>query len=161
MKWNGKALLNIVRVDNERTRTHAWRVQIQRQNKMIYKYFSDGAFGGKKRALLAAKKYLSALLSDRANVDWKMWQRMQMRPTNTSGVTGIGRYSTKKVQADGQVKIHYSWQAFWKDADGRRRARSFSVNVYGEDRARELAKRARREGLREVKRVLMYKAAKA
>jgi hypothetical protein len=153
-------LLNIVRVDNEGTRTHAWRVQIQRQNKVIYKYFSDGVFGGKKSALLAAKTYLGALLSDRANVDWKMWRRTQMRPTNTSGVTGIGRYSTTKVQADGQVKIHYSWQAFWKDADGRRRARSFSVSIYGEDEARELAKKARRDGLREVKRVLTNKAAK-
>jgi len=142
-------------MDNEDTRTHAWRVQIQRNNKMAYKCFSDRLYGGKQKALQAAKTHLKELLKDFPNVDWKMWRRTLKRPNNTSGITGIGRYSTQKVQSNGQVKTHYSWQAFWKDADGKRRARSFSVNVYGDEGARRFALQARKDGLKEVKKVLM------
>ena len=45
---------NIIRVDHEASRTHAWRVTLQRHNDIVVKMFSDSIYGGKRKALKAA-----------------------------------------------------------------------------------------------------------
>ena len=52
-----RALYGITRVDHEPSRTHAWRVTIQRQGKVHVGHFSDGVYGGKMKALGAAKQF--------------------------------------------------------------------------------------------------------
>src|ERR1051325_2220211 len=44
---------NIIRINHERSRTHGWRVTLQRKGKIIVKTFSDGIYGGKRKALNA------------------------------------------------------------------------------------------------------------
>ena len=39
---------NIIRVDHEASRTHAWRVTVQRHKDIAVKMFSDAIYGGKR-----------------------------------------------------------------------------------------------------------------
>ena len=48
---------HILRVDNEKTATHCWKIKIRRRGKVTYKYFTDGRYGGKAKALAAAKLF--------------------------------------------------------------------------------------------------------
>src|ERR1041385_795858 len=42
---------NIIRINHERSRTHGWRVTLQRKGKIIVKTFSDGIYGGERKGL--------------------------------------------------------------------------------------------------------------
>jgi len=55
---------NIIRVDLEVSRTHAWRVTVQRHNDIVVKTFSDSVHGEKRKALKAAVEYRDELLLD-------------------------------------------------------------------------------------------------
>src|SRR5262249_57441026 len=58
-----RAMYGITRVDHAGSRTHAWRVTIQRQGRIHVGHYSDGVFGGKQKALAAAKKFRDSHLS--------------------------------------------------------------------------------------------------
>ena len=143
------SLRYIQRIDNHRTRTFCWKVEVKRRNEYMHKYFTDGMYGGKEAALAAAIAYRDALLQEVSGVDYRLWLREFKRPHNTSGIVGVGRY----VARSGQTEYPY-WQASWRDADGKRRSRTFTVSQYGEDEARERACQTRQEGLKEVENVI-------
>lgn len=54
---------------------------------------------------------------------------------NTSGVTGVCRYSSGK------------WVASWESLEGKTRSKSFSINKYGEETAFNLACKAREDAI--------------
>jgi len=137
---------HIHRIDNERSRTHAWRVHIQRRNRVVIRYFSDNRYGGKQAAIKAALRYRDALLKDSRERRDNLWRRNRKRRNNTSGIVGVGRYISCDRKGN-RVRERIYWHAFWDGSDGRRQ-RKFSVNRYGERRARELACRARSQALR-------------
>jgi hypothetical protein len=134
----------IKRVDDLQKRNHCWKVVIRRRNVSSHKYFSDKLFGNKAAALQAAIAYRDKLLQEISGADYSLWRRELKRPTNTSGIVGVARYVTPAEKNRAERPF---WQAFWKDADGKRRSRSFSITLYGEDGARERACEARRKGL--------------
>lgn len=148
-----KDLRWIHRVDNLKTRTHCWRVVVRRQGAHLTKYFSDNLFGSKEAALEAAIAYRNAFLPEISGVDYFLWRREFKRPQNTSGIVGVARYVTVSRSAKKHTEYPF-WQAYWRDADGKRRSRTFMVKQYGEDGAKERACEARREGLIEVEREL-------
>jgi hypothetical protein len=140
----------VVRVDNEKSRTHAWKVTIKRKNKYLHKYFSDNIYGGKKKALDAAISYRNELIKEVSGTDYEIWKREHKRPVNTSGIVGVARYICTRKSGN---KYPY-WQAFWLNADGKRISRTFSAFLHGEEGAKQLACEARRKGVVEVERVL-------
>lgn len=138
----------IQRVDDVRTSTYCWKVAIKRKNIYRHKYFSDNIFGSKEAALEAAIAYRDALVKEFSGVDYELWKREFIRPTNTSGIPGVARYVMRSHTK--QCKDYEHWLAFWRDADGKRRSRAFSVDKYGEVGAKERACEARQEGLKAV-----------
>jgi AP2 domain len=140
---------HILRVDNDATRTRCWKVKIRRHNRTIYKYFTDGRYGGKRKALLAAKAYRDNLLNAISGPEYAIWKRNIKRPDNTSGLAGVGRYIKRERTRDGTWECPV-WEAFWHDADGKRHGRRFSVLRFGEDQAKRLARKVRREAVMEV-----------
>jgi hypothetical protein len=52
-----KALRSIRRIDDDSRSTHAWLAQVQRHNQIAMKTFSDGVWGGKRKALAAARAW--------------------------------------------------------------------------------------------------------
>lgn len=55
--------------------------------------------------------------------------------SNTSGYTGVSREGGEYPR----------WKSFWSDLDGKHRSKSFSVGKYGEEEAKNLAVRNRKE----------------
>lgn len=141
---------HIVRVDNDVTSTHSWKVTLKRRGKYLHKYFSDSVHGGKKQALAAAKAHRDRLMAEISDADYAIWRRNRMQTRNRSGTVGIGRY----VKRDTGRERPY-WQAFWHDADGIRRTCQFGVLKYGERQARALASAARRKAMEEVREELV------
>jgi hypothetical protein len=117
---------NITRVDHEASRTHAWRVTVQRHNDIAVKTFSDAIYGGKRKALKAAEAYRDELLRRYSPYAHAIWVRTRLRRNNTSGIPGVGRYEQLDNPKTGSVRVF--WLASWVNEQG-----------YGELHAKRLA----------------------
>lgn len=132
-----KHLHNICRIDNEASRTHAWRVTFQRCNEIVVKPFSDAIHGGKRKALQAAIAYRDELLRQASPSAHQAWVCTRLRRNNTSGIPGVARYETVDNPETGRRRAF--WLASWTNEHGVGRKRKFSVSRYGEREARRLA----------------------
>lgn len=144
-----KHLRNIRRMDDDARRTHAWIVQVQRKNNITIKMFSDSLFGGKQKALVAAVEYRDFLTMAPSPAEHNLWHRTIVRRNNTSGVPGVGLFSRK----NGNDR----WVAYWIDENGIKKSRSFSVGIYGQRQAKQLAIVERQ---RQLKRLYKLKSEK-
>ena len=149
-----KPLRNIRRIDIETIRTHAWLVEVRRGNRSIVKMFSDGVYGSKSKALQAAISFHTQLLAEVPDYEYQIWLGTRLRRNNTSGIPGVARYDNIANQNTGRREVY--WLASWVDEHGARRKRKFSVLIYGERMAKQLAV-AERE--RQFKRVCAIKSA--
>ena len=128
---------NIIRVDHEASRTHAWRVTVQRHNDIVVKMFSDSIHGGKRKALKAAEEYRDELLRRYSPYAHAIWVRTRLRRSNTSGIPGVGRYEERANPHTGYTRVF--WLASWVNEQGDSRKRRFLVTHYGERQAKRLA----------------------
>jgi 1,2-phenylacetyl-CoA epoxidase PaaB subunit len=144
----------ILRVDNDATATHSWKVQIRRRGRAINKHFTDSRHGGKRKALAAAKDYRDRLVRKVSGAEYAIWKRSIKRPDNKSGVVGVARFvrCAKSRYGTWQYPV---WEAFWHDADGKKHGRRFSVIKLGEGQAMRLALKTRREAMKEVEQELV------
>ena len=149
-----KHLRNIHRIDNAANRTWAWLVQVQRNNQIVVKMFSDSVHGGKRKALQVAISYRAQLLADASFYEYQIWRRSILRRNNTSGIPGVARYD--KIANPNTGRREVFWLASWVDEYGASRKRKFSVLRHGERKAKQLAI-AERE--RQLKRVCTAKCA--
>ena len=138
----------IRRIDNEVTRTHSWHVAIRSRNQAVTRHFSDSVHGGKRKALKAAIAFRDEMLAKLRDTDYSVWLRRK-RSSNTSGIVGVARYVNVSQSEDHPLEYPY-WQAFWRDHEGKRHTRTFSVLRYGEREARKLAIAARKTALQEL-----------
>lgn len=142
-------MYGLSRVDDDRHRTHAWRVSLRRQGKTLVKNFPDKTYGGKRKALNQAKQYRDTLLRRYPPTTRKAICQI-IRRNNTSGVTGVCVYEKPYALADGTVKTLRYWEADWPLSEGGYTKAIFSVKNYGEKTARALAIRARKRGLSQL-----------
>ncbi len=140
---------NITRIDYARKHQHGWWVRIHRDGEMIQKFFSDLACGGEASALREAKIHRDALLRiypkpERGN----MFNKPNSR--NTSGIVGVN-----KTQSRSKGHVYDVWQAGWVLPNGKHVNRRFHYSRDGrsEKEAKQLAIKAREEGLRMVKKM--------
>jgi hypothetical protein len=132
-----KPPLNIKRVDHDTKRDHGWVVTLQRKGAIIVKRFSDGLYGGKRKALKAAVEYRDSFLARDKPFDYQIWVRTRLRKNNKSGIPGVGRYEVVDNSGSGIARAF--WLASWVDERGASRKRKFSVGRYGEQEAKLLA----------------------
>ena len=122
-----------------------WEVRIQRRGKKYEKYFGDRKYGGKTKAMKAARAYRNEILAATSRYSVaELAKKPSVR--NNSGVVGVRLHKQVDTRGDYQYEYWY-YVAQWTDAKGRRRTKSFSVHTHGEDKALKLAKKARREGV--------------
>jgi hypothetical protein len=143
-----KKIKNIRRMDNNLNRTYGWLVQVQRSNRTSIKMFTDGVYGGKRKALAAAKGFLAQVLAELTTFDYHHRRRNVMRCNNTSGIAGVGRYEVLDNPNTGNRAIF--WLAAWHDEHGVRRQRKFYISTHGEQKAKKLATAERKKRIREV-----------
>ena len=145
---NGKtrAMYGISRIDSDRFHTHAWRVKLTRRGETHVKNFPDKRWGGKGKALAQAKAYRDELLEKHPPLTRQEFCSI-LRSNNQSGITGVYRYAKSFTLKNGKVKESWYWEATWPIGKSRQASRSFSVNEFGEAKARELAILTRAEAL--------------
>src|SRR5215831_8088516 len=125
----------------EHNHFRGWMVSTKRQGKRIARYFSDRPHG-RRAALRAARTFRNKLVA-------RLPQPTKIKRSyvcNTTGIIGVAR--VKERTRSGKWFVRYVAQ--WPRSDGTRCSASFSVNLYGEDDAFELAVYCRRKGLREL-----------
>lgn len=118
----------------------AWKVNIARPGGRVYRDFSFIQYGGRDTALLAAKAYRDEIISRYPPLTKRQYCT-KLRSTNSSGIAGV-----KRVQRS-------EGYSFWQAATclpGRNLTKKFSVNVYGEEGARQKAIEERQRQLAQV-----------
>ena len=129
-----------------------WEVRMQRQGKKYSKFFADGQWGGRRKALREAQQYRDEL--ERRLKPYSV-KKLAENPSirNSSGITGV-RKEVRTWENDGYEYRYEYWIAQWTDGLGRRRTRSFSIARYGEQEAFNRALAVRRQGVNQAKRTI-------
>ena len=133
----------ITRIDQPEKKNHGFYVRITHRGKSHQKYFPDKSSGGKTKALKAAKDHRDKLLSKMPKYKQEAAAKKKRR-IKQSGMVGV----THVVSKSPKGKTYEYWQAAWLDGDSKRKTAKFSITRYGNDKALDLAKKARRAGLR-------------
>lgn len=132
--------MGISRIDQPERNNYGYYVRVTRSGTQHAKFFADRQNGGKRKALEAARKHLQKLL--KAMPPERRIGLMTVR--NSSGRVGVSR---TKSASRGHVYTY--WQASWSDGDERKSVK-FSINKYGEEKAKRLAISARRAWERQL-----------
>jgi hypothetical protein len=122
--------------------TWYWVVNFSRAGKMFSKRFYEPMYGGSKNARQAAILWRDEMLAKTRPMTVVEFSQ-KVRSNNTSGVPGVTFHKTAR-QPEG------IWQAGLTLASGKRIRKSFSVLLYGDKVAFELAVRARQTMLQEA-----------
>ncbi|PIO47805.1 MAG: hypothetical protein CMR00_08475 [[Chlorobium] sp. 445] len=125
----------VTRVDHRNT--HGWLMRLHHQGTTYTKLFSDGVYGGAKKALKAARKYrkqLGKTLGIESLSQRRRTRSVSSRNTAT-GVVGVYRLTSKGKNG---VARHY-YAASWNPEPNKVKTKSFSIAKYGEAEAFRLA----------------------
>ncbi|MBA3714678.1 MAG: hypothetical protein H0W76_19840 [Pyrinomonadaceae bacterium] len=152
-----KSMRHISRIDQDKKHQHGWWVRIHRDKKMIHSFFSDAAHNyDAARALRAAKKYRDTLLlihpkPERGN----MFNRPNSR--NKGNPPGVHRTRSRH-----RGRSYTVWQAGWILPNGKRINRKFHYSADGrsEKEAKQLAIKAREEGVKLIEKMMREKQEK-
>jgi hypothetical protein len=137
----------ISRIDQPAKHNHGYFVRLQRRGKTHSAFFTDKMHGGRKRALAAAQKHYRKLLAKwgppiRKRRRW--WAEIPRRK-GSSGIVGVQK---AVIRCHGEVRKY--WVATWSPKPYVVRRKVFSFWEFGSRKARQLAVRARRAGLRNM-----------
>lgn len=125
------------RVDLPDKQLVGWHVHYQRGREAVSRYFADTAHGGREEAHAAALRCASEREQDGGELVLLL-RRLSPRKDSRSGIPGVARFVRHPPDRGAY------WEAYWSDAPGHKASKKFSVSVHGEDQARELAIKARR-----------------
>jgi hypothetical protein len=137
----------ISRIDQPSHRTHGFFLRAARQGKIFSGFFSDKAYGGRAQALAAAQEHRVKLLKI-VGLPFQKSRRLNaeiVRRRGRSGIYGVRRVINRQIRP-----WRKSWVAAWSPQPGVVRKKQFSIRKHGEERAKQLALRARRAGLRSM-----------
>jgi len=135
---------NISRIDRE-TVGSGYLVRVMRKGKRASQFFPDAEYGGKRKALVAAKKQRDLFEQKMRGYTAKQLSQKE-RSNNTSGIVGIRRVDETDYRWESKPTYGY-WVAQWSPKKGVRKTKRYSVEKYGEDEAYRLAVLARKRGV--------------
>ncbi|MEX1669378.1 AP2/ERF family transcription factor [Zhongshania guokunii] len=141
-----KTMYGISRIDDDIHRTHAWRVSIRRQGKLLVKNFPDKTYGGKRKALAEAKLHRDKIVAEHPPTTRKQFCST-LRRHNNSGIPGVYRYAKRYKLKNGCIKEIWYWEAHWPVGTNSSEKATFSVAVYGERKAKRMAIATREAGV--------------
>jgi hypothetical protein len=134
----------ICRIDQLEKHNHGFFVRLQRQGTTYSAFFTDLKYGGKAAALEAAKRFHCksvAIFGPPVTLN-RQWRAETVRRKGRSGIHGVQRVINRKSKPWRKY-----WQASWSPKPGLVRRKLFSIRKHGEERAKQLAIRARRAGV--------------
>ena|SRR6266496_237335 len=121
-----------------------YRIVISRNRKKIQEYFY---FGDKRTEAEARAKAIRRWkeIRDSSPVITRTAFAQIERRKSRSGVVGV-----RRITSEVKGHLYDFWVAVFSDRRGNKKWRSFSINKYGEDKAKELALKARRDGVAQL-----------
>jgi hypothetical protein len=137
----------VCRIDQPAKHNHGFFVRLQRRGKIHSAFFSDKMHGGRVQALAAAQEHhrqLAAKLGTPVRMSRRQWAQLP-RGKGSCSIVGVQRLV---VRRDGKVRKY--WKATWSPKPYVVARKVFSVERYGSRKAKRLAIRARRAGLRSM-----------
>lgn len=138
-------MYGIIRIDNEKSRTYAWKVTIARRRTKFIKYFTDGVYGGKGKSLAAAKAYRKEIIAQYPPMPLAEFCAI-VKKSNRSGISGVCRCASLRKGR----KLYWYWIATWSPQPGKTRQKKFAIDKYGEEGAFKRAVRTRKKALKEI-----------
>ena len=138
----------ICRIDQPHKHNHGFFVRLARRGKIHSAFFSDKKFEGRESALAAAQEHYRKLrvkLGEPKTNSRRFWAELPRRK-GRSGIIGVQKLVDRRSRKPVTV-----WKATWSPEPYVVRRKQFSVRRYGAKRAKLLAIRARRAGLRSMK----------
>ena len=136
----------VSRIDDDINCTHAWRISLSRNGRRFVRNFTDRKHGDGQQALHAARIYRDQILRENPPISRKEFCSIR-RSNNKSGTTGVCSYSKRYERRDGSINEKWYWEASWPNRVGESTRKLFSVDRYGEEKARQMAIRTRQEAL--------------
>ena len=138
----------ISRIDQPEKHNHGFFVRVQRRGKIHFAFFTDFKYGGRAQALAAAQRHHRKLLRKLGPTKSKsrQWWAELPRRKGSSGIVGVQR-----LVDWGSWPIRTYWKANWSPEPYVVRRKQFSVRKFGAKKAKQLAIRARRAGLRSMR----------
>ena len=137
----------ISRIDQAAKHNHGFFARLRRDGKIYSAFFADKAHGGRKKALAAATAYHQNMLKifgPPMQKQRRWWAEIRRRK-GSSSVVGVHK---SVVRRGGRVREY--WTATWSPKPYGAVRKLFSINRYGFRKARQMAIRARRAGLRNL-----------
>ena len=134
----------ICRIDQPEKRNHGFFVRVQRRGKIYSAFFTDLKHGGRARARAAAQEHYRKLLARLGQMSRRKWAELPRRK-GSSGIVGVQRVIMRR-----RGKVIKYWMATWSPKPYVVRRQWFSFFEFGSRKARRLAIRARRAGLRSM-----------
>jgi hypothetical protein len=137
----------VCRIDQPSHRTHGFFVRLQRKGKIHSAFFTDQMHGGRAQALAAAQKHhrkLAAKLGTPVQMSRRDWAELRRRK-GSSGIHGV-----QKIVDWRFTRPRTYWKATWSPEPYVVRRKWFSARKFGNAKARLLAIRARRAGLKSM-----------
>ncbi len=128
----------ISRIDQPEKKNHGFYVRITHRGKTTQKFFPDKACGGKGKAQKMARAFRDKVFArlPKARREAAANRRKRIKQSGVVGVTHV-------VSKSASGKNYEYWQAAWTERGSRKTAK-FSISRYGDKKALEMAKRAKR-----------------
>jgi len=123
-------------------------VTVQRRGRIYHRHFTDAVYGGKRKALAAAKVYRDSLIASLRPLTRLERCRIKKR-NNRSGISGVTKIETWEQNRGRRYHRRY-WLAQWPIGNGKAQTKKFSITRYGEHGARQRALQARQEALKSL-----------
>ena len=142
------SLKHIYRIDHDKSHTHSWLVTVQQRGRAYHRHFTDSVYGGKSKALDAAKIYRDSLINCLRPLTRPERCRIRKK-NNRSGVSGITRIEAFE-KSRGRVYHRRYWLAQWPIGKSKAQKKKFSITRYGERGAFQRAVHARRQALKRL-----------
>lgn len=137
----------ICRIDQPEKYNHGFFVRLQRRDKIHSAFFSDKMHGGRAQALVAAQaqlRKLAAKLGTPVRMSRRQWAELRRRK-GSSSIVGVQRIVDRR-----STRRRIYWKATWSPEPYVVRRKWFSAKKFGARKAKKLAIRARRAGVRSM-----------
>jgi hypothetical protein len=138
----------ICRIDQPHKHNHGFFVRVTRRRKIHSAFFSDKMHGGREQALVAAQAHYLKLRQKLGMPRRRSrpWNAQLVRRKGRSGIHGVQRVVDRRGR-----RLRKYWKATWSPELGKVARKQFSIRKHGEEKAKRLAIRARRSGVRSMK----------
>ena len=138
----------ICRIDQPAKHNHGFFVRVQRDRRIYSAFFPDKRHGGRAHALAAAQQLWQEWreILGPPPEEVRRWRAEIRRRKGRSAIVGVQRVVERR---GGRVRTY--WRATWSPEPYVVARKMFSIERYGAKKAKWLAIRARRAGLRSMK----------